>query len=94
MKSLTKHRVFLLLFLIFLLSSCAQQHDLSFNEDPKGFLYGLLHGVIACFTFIVSIFSDTVSVYEVNNNGFWYDLGFLLGIGAFSSSAGRASKRR
>jgi len=83
------------LLLLFTLSCTAETHDLAhvFDEAPKGFLWGLWHGAIAVGTFIFSLFSDSVTVYEVNNNGLWYDLGFLLGIGAFSSSAGRASKR-
>jgi len=35
-------------------------------------------------TFIVSLFTDTVSIYEVDNDGNWYDVGFMLGIALFS----------
>jgi hypothetical protein len=39
-----------------------------------------------------------VSIYEVNNNGNWYDTGFVLGIAcAFSGAGGggaAASRRR
>lgn len=62
--------------------------------EPAGFWLGLWHGIIAPFTFIISLFTDSVSVYAVNNTGGWYVFGFLLGVGAFSSGAGRASKRR
>lgn len=51
-----------------------------------GFWYGLWHGMIAPITFVVGLFEDGVRVYEVHNNGNWYDLGFVLGIGGFSSS--------
>jgi hypothetical protein len=47
-----------------------------------GFWRGLWHGVIAPITFVVSLFHDGVSIYEVHNIGGWYDLGFLLGVGA------------
>ena len=30
---------------------------------------------------------DDVAVYAYNNNGAWYDFGFLLGVGAFASGA-------
>ena len=37
------------------------------------------HGVIAPITFVISLFSDGVNVYEVHNNGNWYNFGFVLG---------------
>ncbi len=46
-----------------------------------GFWLGLWHGVIGPVTFVVSLFSDAVGIYEVHNNGAWYDLGFVLGLG-------------
>lgn len=61
-----------------------------------GFWFGLWHGVIAPVTFVVSLFTD-VGIYEVHNNGAWYDFGFVLGLGALvggGSSGGRASRRR
>jgi len=53
---------------------------------PAGFLAGLWHGLILPITFIVSLFSTSVRIYETNNSGRWYDFGFL--IGATSSLGG------
>ncbi len=39
------------------------------GEDVAGFWLGLWHGFIVLFKFIVSLFNDNVSIYEVNNNG-------------------------
>jgi hypothetical protein len=39
----------------------------------------------------VSLFDDDVAIYEMNNNGGWYDLGFLMGVGGSWGSAGAAS---
>lgn len=50
-----------------------------------GFLKGLWHGFIVLFTFIISLFSDKVSIYEVHNNGNWYNFGFVLGAMMFWS---------
>ncbi|AEG43015.1 hypothetical protein [Isoptericola variabilis] len=50
------------------------------TADPAGFWLGLWHGIILPVTFVVSLFTDSVSVYEVHNNGNWYDLGYVLGI--------------
>jgi hypothetical protein len=67
------------------------------DEDGKvaGFWLGLWHGVIAPITLIISWFSDTVSMYEVHNNGGWYDFGFMFGLAAFwGGSGGAAGSRR
>jgi len=55
------------------------------NATPAGFWAGLWHGIIAPITFFVSLWDDTVSIYETNNNGRWYEFGFMIGIGAFAS---------
>lgn len=49
--------------------------------DPAGFLPGLWHGFIAPITFIISLFTNDVNIYEVHNDGNWYDFGFVLGAG-------------
>jgi hypothetical protein len=63
------------------------------DEEGKvaGFWQGLWHGIIAPITFIISLFSDKVNVYEVHNNGGWYTFGFLLGLGILTGGGGRAS---
>ncbi len=50
------------------------------SESPAGFWLGLWHGIILPITWIVSLFTATVTPYEVHNNGNWYDVGFVLGI--------------
>ena len=68
------------------------------DGDVAGFWLGLWHGLSVVITFVISLFTDSVSVYEVHNNGGWYDFGFILGLmislggGAGGSAAGR--KRR
>ena len=60
---------------------------------PYGFWGGLWHGMIAPFAWIGSLFSDDIAIYAVNNNGGWYDFGFILGIGALSSSSTSSAKK-
>jgi hypothetical protein len=48
-----------------------------------GFWMGLWHGMISPVTFIISLFSKTVRLYEVHNSGSWYNFGFVLGAGLF-----------
>ena len=62
------------------------------GEIP-GFWYGLWHGVIAPVTFVISLFTETVNLYEVHNSGNWYDAGFMLGL-TISLGGGGASSRR
>jgi len=50
--------------------------------------------MILPFSFVVSLFNSDVSVYEVHNNGGWYNCGFvlgalLLGLILFESAPGR-----
>lgn len=60
-----------------------------------GFWRGLWHGLIAPITFVVSLFARNVQVYEVHNNGGWYNFGFLLGMSAvFGHRAARRAARR
>jgi hypothetical protein len=51
------------------------------DARPAGFLGGYWHGLIAPLVFVVSLFVPGVSIYETNNNGRWYEFGFILGIG-------------
>ena len=47
--------------------------------DVAGFWLGLWHGIIAPVTFIISLFTRNVQMYEVHNNGNWYNSGFVIG---------------
>jgi hypothetical protein len=59
-----------------------------------GFWLGLWHGSIAPATFVISLFSDKVHVYEVHNNGKWYLFGFLLGITSIWGGGSRMNSAR
>jgi hypothetical protein len=91
-----KHSLIIALALIslFLLSSCAdtQPHIQQCLEGHTyGFWGGLWHGIIAPFSWVGSLFSDDIAVWAVNNNGGWYATGFIIGIGALSGGASKAS---
>ena len=61
------------------------------SGDPAGFFTGIWNGWIAPFTLIASMFSD-VRMYEINNTGFFYELGFYMAI--ISGFGGLAFSRR
>ena len=49
------------------------------GASPAGFWAGFWHGVISPITFIVSLFTPNVRIYETHNRGRRYDFGFLVG---------------
>ena len=87
-----------LLLVVFVLASCAAgSNELRDSPNPDGvvagFWRGLWHGIIAPVTFIISLFSRSVQMYEVHNNGGWYNFGFLVGIMIIFGGGGGASSR-
>lgn len=75
---------FILVFVAFSLLSCApgnERWDEVLNPDNKaGFWAGVWHGIIVIITFIVSLFTKEVGIYEISNTGWPYNLGFILGL--------------
>ncbi|MBY5162780.1 hypothetical protein KR546_09835 [Nitriliruptoria bacterium AS10] len=65
----------------------------SATGEVAGFWLGLWQGVIAPVTFVISLFSDGVGIYEVHNNGGWYDFGYVLGLGMIVGGGSAASSR-
>ncbi len=78
----------LLLFgaMALLLASCAITVDstacIDTGETIGGFWWGLWNGMTAGFAFIGSLFDSSIAIYDVNNKGGLYDLGFVLGTGS------------
>lgn len=61
--------------------------------EPYGFWNGLWHGMIAPISFFGSLFSNDIAMYGMNNNGGWYDFGFVLGAGILTSGANIKTSR-
>jgi hypothetical protein len=72
----------LIVFLVFL--SCApgnERWDQELNPGHNaGFWAGIWHGLIIVITFIISLFTNKVGIYEVSNTGWSYNLGYLIGL--------------
>lgn len=68
---------------IFALTGCADvshvQECLPPTEHTYGFWGGTWHGMIMVPSFIGSLIWDDVAVYAVNNNGGWYNFGYVGG---------------
>jgi len=88
------------LALALVLSACAPgpntaEKTAAADGHTAGFFLGLWHGFISPVTFVISVFTRNVRLYEVHNNGTWYNFGFVLGAGLFLSGGilGRKKKR-
>lgn len=95
MHGFRRRHLLLLAGLALLLTACAAGPNTmeGHGADQAGFWLGLWQGLIIPITFIVSLFNDHVSIYEVDNNGNWYDFGFVLGVSfVFSGPAGTAGR--
>jgi hypothetical protein len=72
----------------FALAACAAtQASNAVAPGSPGFLLGLWHGFIFPVAWVISLFTDKVSIYAVPNNGGWYDFGYFLGIVVFGVGA-------
>ncbi len=79
---------------VLVLSACAPGSGEFTSADPAGFFAGFWHGMISFITLIWSIFDADISIYEVNNTGFWYDAGFFLSISGIMAGSGAGARRR
>lgn len=78
----------LLLFAVVLLSGCAEVSphvSTCITSNPYGFWDGFWHGITIPFSWIGSLFSSDIAIYAYNNNGGWYDFGFVFGVGGIGS---------
>jgi uncharacterized membrane protein len=97
-QSQTFVRVIMISALLLTLTACAAGPNPAVgvpgaDGSTAGFLMGLWHGVIAPFTFVISLFTTNVSIYEVHNSGNWYDFGFALGAGILFGGGMFGSRR-
>ncbi len=91
--------VFLIMLAMLLLVGCAAGTNPTVDVpdadgNSAGFWLGLWHGIISPVTFIISLFSDNVNVYEVFNSGNWYDFGFMFGVCMVFSGGAYGTKRK
>ena len=88
---MSKTFVIVLILVAIALAACAPG-SLRFEqkERPAGFFWGIWHGWIAPVSLIWHLFNPSIRIYETNNVGWLYDLGFYIavvgGFGGFALS--------
>jgi hypothetical protein len=80
MKRLTVVRRIILTGTLLTISGCAAHANFAVDHDAAGFWRGLWHGLIIPITFLISLVNSNVNIYEVVNNGGFYNFGFVLGV--------------
>ena len=88
----------LVLLLVSLIGGCApgsNEFKGTASEQGRvaGFWLGLWQGFIAPFVFLASLFKSNLNIYEVHNNGAWYNFGYLVGVACFFGGSGNRARR-
>lgn len=83
-----------------MLAGCAHHYTEEATSDPYGFFSGLWHGMIFPLTLLVNVVSWMLSLIHIDllsdieiigrpNTGFFYYLGFVIGLASASGSGAR-----
>jgi hypothetical protein len=91
--------IVLVLLLLNILAGCAVAANQSKGTASEhgvvaGFWRGLWQGFIAPSMFVASLFKNNLGIYEVHNNGAWYNFGYLFGFACFFGGGGNRTARR
>ncbi len=64
------------------------------DANLAGFWKGVWHGATTPITFFISLFNPNVNIYEVRNDGRWYNFGYVIGLSiAFGGGKGSTKIR-
>lgn len=80
-------------------TGCAAHYSAGAVQDPYGFWSGLWHGVVFPLALLANVISwfvsliglsflDAIQIIGRPNTGFWYYVGFVLGLAAIGGRAG------
>ena len=88
--------IVLAVIILLVAGACAPGNARWATDNRASFWAGLWHGLIIVVTFVVSLFTNQVTIYETNNTGWPYNLGFLLGamIALGGGARGATARRR
>jgi len=87
-----------ILLLLVMTASCMPGDGSRPSDEPAGTISAIWHGWIAPFSLIRGLFNSSISIYESNNIGWWYDFGFYIavisGFGGLSLTRKKRDKKR
>lgn len=84
--------VLLTVSMLLLLSACVPGDGTATISKPAGFFSGVWHGWVSPISLVIGLFKHNIRIYEVNNTGWWYDLGYYMAI--ISGFGGLSLSRR
>jgi hypothetical protein len=90
MKKTKRSLVSISFIALLFITSCAPS---GVTEHQHGIFYGLLHGALLPFELIAKLFSMDYDLYAANNTGFWYWIGYIIGVSVWTGG-GCAMRRR
>jgi len=76
----TRARLGLVLVLTTIVAGCTFAGVPTSTLSLPGFFHGFWHGLLAPWTLILRWFLE-IKMYAIPNSGWFYDFGFLLGVG-------------
>lgn len=82
--------IFTLVLLISLTSCAPEGHTVK----EYGFFYGIWHGMIFIVALIGKLFGADIGLYAAHNTGFFYWLGYIIGILFLGGGGGGTVSRR
>ena len=90
-------KVIIIILLVSTFLGCFPGAGIGKANNPAGFFSGIWHGWIAPLSLIMGIFNKGIRVYDINNTGWWYVLGFYVaiisGFGGISLSRKKMKKK-
>lgn len=83
----------LIIIVLILITGCADKVNIGLDGyELRGFWAGLWHGIICPFSFFISLFFEDTVIYAVNNNGGFYDFGFVIGAGILFGGSSKVKR--
>lgn len=82
-----KNRIIISIILLFVLLSVTSCAPKGGTQTEYGFFSGIIHGIVFVFALIGKLFGFNIGLYAEHNTGFFYWLGFIIGIGGLGGGA-------
>lgn len=88
----------LVMVLLVTMAGCVPGDGTYTAQNPAGFFWGVWHGWVAPISLIIGLFNKNIRIYELNNTGWIYDLGFYVavisGFGGISLSRRKRKEKK